>query len=246
VRTLPALAFVGLVVATAVAGVVLALTAPVRPLASAGGVVPVIVADDAVGADCTVLGHPFGSEVLTVADGRIDGAPPAGVALAVDPGGRTVAWAASFPLHAVLVAAGERTHVYAYEPPGDRDAGLAAPHDPGGLPARIERVLLCWRVDGVGLSWCPPEFWADPASSAAWTATGIAPDDRFADVLGFAPARSEAARGLGAPSAPSLRQVVAAPGWYGRDVAELVADVLSDAHPDVPFAGTRPSGTCPL
>jgi len=246
VRTLPSAAFVGLVIATAVAGVVLAFGAPAGPPASATGVVPATVDATVAEFGCAALGHPFSSSVIEVADGRLRGAPPTGVAVAVDPAGRSVAWAASFPLHAVLVTSGERVHVYAYDPPMDRDARLSAPLDPVGMPARVDGVVVCWRVGGAGLAWCPPEFWADPASDTAWRATGIAPGDRFVDRLGFEPARSEIARELGAPPAPTLRQVLAAPGWYGRDAAELVADLLSEAHPDVLFSGGRIAGTCPL
>jgi hypothetical protein len=240
-------AFVLTVLAIAVAGVVLAFTAPSPLRTSMAGAAPAAV-DAATDGDpsCGGLGLPFASDVLEVAAGRVVGTPPPGVALTVDPGGRTVAWAAAFPLHAVLVGAGGRVHVYAYEPPLTRDAGLSAPRDGGGLPVRIDRVLVCWTADGVEVAWCPPGFWASPASEAAWRAAGVAPDERFSARFGVEPPRSAVARDLGAPLSPTLRQVLVARQWYGADAADLVADLLSDRHPGVTFAGARLADACPL
>ncbi len=244
---LPSTVFVLAVVSTAAAGIVLAFTAPAGLPTSMAGAVPDGV-DVAVEGDvsCEGLGLPFGSGVLEVADGRIAGSPPPGVALTVDPGGRSLAWAASFPVQAVVVGARGRLHIYTYAPPTSRDAGLAAPRDGGGMPVRIDRALVCWGADDVEVAWCPPEFWASPASDRAWRATGVAPGERFSDRFGFEPPRSEVARELGAPISPTLRQIVVAPQWYGGDAADLVADLLSELHPDVAFIGPRPADTCPL
>ena len=238
--------FVLAVLAIAVAGVVLAFTAPAGLRTSMAGAAPTAVDASTGDPGCGALGLPFTSGVLEVADGRVLGTPPAGVALSVDPGGRTVAWAAAFPLHAILVGAGGRVHVYAYDPPLTRDAGLSAPRDGGGLPARVDRLLVCWTADGVEVAWCPPEHWASPASTPAWRTAGVDPGERFSERLGFEPTRSEVARELGAPLSPTLRQVLVAPQWYGTDTADLVADLLSDMHPDVAFTGARPTGSCPL
>lgn len=240
-------AFVLVVLAIAVAGVVLAFTAPVGLPTSMTGVAPRRV-DVATAGDvtCGGLGAPFGSDVLEVVDGRVVGTPPSGVALTVDPGGRSAAWAAAFPLAAVVVGSGGQLHVYAYEPARTRDAGLSAPRDGGGMPVRIDRLLACWGAEGVEVAWCPPEFWAEPAHLAEWTVAGVDPDERFSARFGTEPPRSEAARALGAPLSPTLQQVVVAPRWYGADTAVLVADLLSELHPAVTFVGSRPAGTCPL
>lgn len=239
-------AFVLTALAIAAAGVVLAFTTPVALRTSMAGTAPSTVDVAAGDLTCGGLGLPFASDVLEVADGRVRGTPPPGVALTVDPGGRTVAWAAAFPLHAVVVGSGGRLHVYAYEPPLTRDAGLSAPRDGAGLPARVDRLLVCWTADGVDVDWCPPTFWAAPSSDPAWRATDVGPGERFSGWFGFEPTRSEVARELGAPLSPTLRQVLVAPQWYGPDTAELVADLLSDRHPDVAFVGARPTDACPL
>lgn len=240
-------AYVLLVLAIAVAGVALAFTVPAGPRTSTAGTTPSQVDVAAAGdVTCGGLGLPFGSRELEVVAGRVADAPPGGVALTVDPGGRTVAWAAAFPLHAVVVGAGSRLHVYAYDPPLTRDAGLMAPRDGGGLPIRIDRLQVCWGADGVDVAWCPPSFWATPASAPAWRSAQVNGDERFSARFGFEPTRSEVARELGAPLSPTLRQVLVAPQWYGAETAALVADLLSELHPDVPFTGARPTETCPL
>lgn len=240
-------AFVLAVLAIAVAGVVLAFTAPSGLRTSVAGAAPARI-DVATAGDvtCGDLGLPFSSRVMQVVDGRVDDAPPGGVALTVDPGGRSVAWAAAFPLHAVVVGAGGRLNVYAYDPPLTRDAGLMAPRDGGGLPIGIDRLLVCWSADGVDVAWCPPSFWAAPTSAPAWRLADVRTDERFSARFGFEPTRSEVARELGAPLSPTLQQVLVAPQWYGTETAALVADLLSELHPDVPFTGARPTETCPL
>lgn len=240
-------AFVLTALAIAVAGVVLAFTAPAGLRTSVAGAVPTRVDVSASwDVSCGELGLPFASDVLEVADGRLRDAPPPGVALTVDPGGRSVAWAAAFPLERVVVGAGGRLHVYAHDPPTTRDAGLAAPRDGGGLPVRIDRVVVCWGADGVEVAWCPPTFWASPASEPEWSAAGVSPVERFSARFGVEPPRSAVARELGAPLSPTLRQVLVAPQWYGADAADLVADLLSDRHPGVTFSGPRPADACPL
>ena len=122
-------AFVLTVLAIAVAGVVLAFTAPSPLRTSMAGAAPAAV-DAATDGDpsCGGLGLPFASDVLEVAAGRVVGTPPPGVALTVDPGGRTVAWAAAFPLHAVLVE---------YDPP--TTAGEDVPFlGAGGTTGRVQ------------------------------------------------------------------------------------------------------------
>jgi len=240
-------AFVLTALAIAVAGVVLAFTAPAGLRTSAAGAAPTRVDVSASGdVSCGELGLPFASDVLEVTDGRLRDAPPPGVALTVDPGGRTVAWAAAFPVHAVVVGAAGRLHVYAYDPPTTRDAGLSAPRDGGGMPVGVDRLLVCWSADGVEVAWCPPGFWAAPTSETDWRDAGVDPGERFSARFGVEPERSAAARELGAPLSPTLRQVLVAPQWYGPAAAELVADLLSDRHPDVAFAGARPADACPL
>jgi hypothetical protein len=222
-------AFVLTALAVAVAGVVLAFTAPTAARGSMAGIAPTAV-DVAEAGDvtCGGLGLPFSSGVLEAADGRVVDAPPPGVAVTVDPGGRTVAWAAAFPLHTIVVGAGGRLHVYAYEPPLTRDARLVAPRDGGGLPDRVDRLLVCWTADGVAVDWCPPTFWAAPTSDPAWSATGVGPGERFSAWFGFEPTRSEVARELGAPLSPTLRQVL---DRRGRGRERHVGARMHDAQP---------------
>jgi hypothetical protein len=40
--------------------------------------------------------------------------------------------------------------------------------------------------------------------------------------------------------------VISTPQCYGGEAANAVADILSAAHPDVDFYGTRVEGSCPL
>lgn len=74
-----------------------------------------------------------------------DGTPialPGGVTAEVR-GGAVLAWESPDPVRGALVAGSERTHLYWYEPPVTRDAGLRAPDGPDGTAGAVRAVELC-------------------------------------------------------------------------------------------------------
>jgi len=99
------------------------------------------------------------------------------------------------------------------------------------------------------VQWCSPGYWRnhqDEATEAA-TAGGFSLTDTYASHFGSAPALSKKAQKDGASSNPTLWQVLQSPQWYGGDAYNKVADLLSEAHPDVDFeAGDARIENCPL
>ncbi len=87
--------------------------------------------------------------------------------------------------------------------------------------------------------WCSPGYWRNHPD--AWAATGISPNTLYGET-----AVSKLGQKAGAPTNPTLWQVLQSPQYYGGDAFNAVADLLSDAHPDVNFDGTRYEDSCPL
>jgi len=242
-------AFVSLVLAIAVAGIVLALVdGTASEPVSAGGIVPVVVEAAAPGGNvtCDQLGLPFTSGRIDVVAGALAEPPPDGVVLVLDPDGVAFAWTATFPLTAVIAKGSDAANVYAYDPAATSDAGLAAPPNAAGGPAELSSVTVCWTTLAEPSAWCSPGFWRQPQYAGAWEATGVDPDDRYSAWFGVEPPRTPLARSLGAPAGPTLIQVLRAPQWYGVMTTEAVADLLSSLHPAVPFRGIREADSCPL
>ncbi len=95
--------------------------------------------------------------------------------------------------------------------------------------------------------WCSPGYWKNHPEEAieAATAGGFSMSDTYASHFGSAPALSKKGQKDGASSNPTLLQVVNNPQYYGGPATNNVADLLSDAHPDVDYTGTRVEN-CPL
>jgi hypothetical protein len=94
--------------------------------------------------------------------------------------------------------------------------------------------------------WCSPGYWRQSHHLDSWAATGYSPDDLFYDALGYYPTLSKKGVDDGATTNPTLWQVLQSPQWYGGDAFNAVGDLLSLAHPDVNFLGTRVEDSCPL
>jgi hypothetical protein len=94
--------------------------------------------------------------------------------------------------------------------------------------------------------WCSPGYWRQPQHLDSWEATGINPDDLFSDIFFYTPSRSKLGVTNGATPTPTLWDVLQAPQYYGGDAFNKVGDLLSSAHPDVNFLGTRVEDSCPL
>jgi hypothetical protein len=96
--------------------------------------------------------------------------------------------------------------------------------------------------------WCSPGYWRNHLDEAAYALTfsgGYTLATPYSTVFGAAPPRSNKGVMDGAPTNPTLQQVLQNPQWYGGDAFNIVGDYLSDLHPDVDFGGTR-EDNCPL
>ena len=97
--------------------------------------------------------------------------------------------------------------------------------------------------------WCSPGFWRNSpiAASEAAAAGGFAMSDPYEDFFDPIEGINERQRTrLGLPLSPTLTQVLDYPQIYGGEAFNNVGDLLSGAHPDVNFDGTRYEGSCPL
>jgi hypothetical protein len=192
-------------------------------------------------------GAPNGAETATFynADGSVDHTNNITISNSMlDDDGESVMfdWSSSpNGIGAVLVKAGTGYNVYTYNPQVMGDTGLYGPENKG-----ISHVTFCWNKDvteEVG-EWCSPGYWKNHPD--AWAATGISPTALYSDYFG-APTRSPKGRSDGAPTNPTLSEVVENPQWYGGDAANNVGDLLSEAHPDVDFeSGDERVENCPL
>jgi hypothetical protein len=151
---------------------------------------------------------------------------------------------------AAIVKGGDDANVYVYDASITSDSRLASPLVGGGpnpKPAGLSNLTFCWNPAPVEeAQWCSPGYWRQPHHVDSWAATGISPDDLFYAKLGYYPTVSKQGQRAGAPTDPTLLQVLQAPQWYGGDAFNAVGDLLSDAHPDVNFTGERVEGSCPL
>ncbi|MFP8960987.1 hypothetical protein ACLIYP_10570 [Streptomyces nanhaiensis] len=99
-------------------------------------------------------------------------------------------------------------------------------------------------TNGGAAQWCSPGFWKNNYPEA-WGPTGYTGNETYSSVFGAPPPRSPQGINQNAPTDPTLFQVVDNPQWYGGDAANNVADLLSDAHPDIDYQGVRVDN-CPL
>ena len=84
-------------------------------------------------------------------------------------------------------------------------------------------------------AWCSPGYWRQDQHLDSWAATGYSPDDNFFDATGVQATRTPQGIAEGAPEDPTLFEVVDNPQWYGGDDTNIVADLLSAAHPEVNY-----------
>ena len=100
-----------------------------------------------------------------------------------------------------------------------------------------------------GGEWCSPGFWRNSpiAASEAADAGGFSMDDPYEDFFDPIDDINERQRTrLDLPLSPTLTQVLDYPQVYKGGAFNNVGDLLSEAHPDVHFDGTRVEGSCPL
>jgi hypothetical protein len=95
-----------------------------------------------------------------------------------------------------------------------------------GNPADVSHVS--YRLYEPELSeWCSPGFWRN--NIGAWAATG------------YSPTSIDSVTGI------SFGTILANPKMYARTGDyERIADILSDAHPDIDYSGERTPDSCPL
>ncbi len=97
--------------------------------------------------------------------------------------------------------------------------------------------------------WCSPGYWKNHLDEAAIAAAagGFSLSDTYASQFTSAPPRKPKGVKENAPTNPTLLQVLQHPEWYGGDAFNKVADLLSEAHPDVDFTmGDQRIENCPL
>ena len=126
---------------------------------------------------------------------------------------------------------------------------------PGSINLAAGEVVTCTFTNTFNpppppsAEWCSPGYWKNHPEEAviAATAGGFSMNDTFASHFGSAPPRKPKGVKDNAPVSPTLLQVLNNPSWYGGDAYNQVADLLSEAHPDVDFAeGGARIENCPL
>jgi hypothetical protein len=157
--------------------------------------------------------------------------------------GKVFDWSSSpNGIGAVIVKAGTGANVWFYDPQAKSDSGLYAYQN-----RDISHVTFCWNLDYTPAGeWCSPGYWRQAHHLDSWEATSYSPEDSFSGALGYPPTRSKKGVTDGAPTDPTLWQVLQAPQWYGGDAFNAVGDLLSAGHPDVNFNGERVEDSCPL
>jgi hypothetical protein len=94
--------------------------------------------------------------------------------------------------------------------------------------------------------WCGPGYWRQAHHLGSWDAAYFLPDMLFSAIFGEPPELSKLGQRRGVTDDPTLWQVLQSPQYYGGEAFNLVADLLSDAHPGVNFLGERVEDSCPL
>lgn len=95
--------------------------------------------------------------------------------------------------------------------------------------------------------WCSPGYWRNHLDEAAFAAEqgGFSLESKYSEFFGAVTLTPLGER-QGAPTDPTLLEVLQNPQWYGGEAFNDVGDLLSDAHPDVDFQGERVEDSCPL
>lgn len=158
------------------------------------------------------------------------------------PGTKTLDFAATIPIEAVIVKGSADANIYDYRPDGTMiDTGLGAPPNASGGSADLSNLTLCSnpQQEQPSNSWCSPGYWRN--HPAAWEATGISPTALYSSYFDVSTLSKKATN-----MNPTLGEVLKAPQTYGGPAFNNVGDLLSDAHPDVNFTGQRTEDSCPL
>lgn len=227
------------IVAVAGAFVLPSIAATLSGPTSDGGVVPYITDEPGPGGNvsCDALGFAHSSDRVDWSDddgGSFDASFPDGIEVNTD--GTLVRWASTFPIGAVIVKGGPAANIYEYEPQANGDSGLAAPQVASGNPAGLSNLTFCWNPEEELSEWCSPGYWRQRHHLNSWRPTGYTPSDSYNTIFSTALAGD-----------PTLWDVLQSPKLYARGGHfEAVGDLLSDAHPDVNFTGTRTPDSCPL
>lgn len=216
---------------------------------STQGVVPEFVNDGPGGnVECEQIG-----DYAFVSDRFDDGDQYEGtfelISWSTDASGKFVSWSGEHGGMAVIVKGGPGAHVYVYglDPYYNWDSELASPLNQGGQIPGLSNITFCWNPpdEEEEGQWCSPGYWRQEHHLDSWEATGISPDELYSDYFG-APTLSRQGQREGAPTDPTLWEVLQAPQWYGGEAFNNVGDLLSAAHPDVNFEGERVEDSCPL
>jgi hypothetical protein len=155
---------------------------------------------------------------------------------------------------AVIVKGSDDANVYVYDPQALKDTGLASPVNASGGSAALSNITFCWNYEppvpnGDG-EWCSPGYWRQPQNLDSWEDTGYKTTDLYTDKIGSLPSpinrKPAGCSSSEAPTSPTLLQVLEKPQCYGGTAFNAVGDLLSAAHPDVDFQGTRTQNSCPL
>ncbi len=151
---------------------------------------------------------------------------------------------------AAIVKGSNDANIYVHSgDPISGDSGLASPIAGGsGGAASLSNLTFCWNPpdpqgeeDG---QWCSPGYWRNHLGS--WP-EGFSPDDTYQSKFEECPLKREAKGTTIEVCGATLRDILANPDLYNvNDQFNKVGDLLSEAHLDVDFSGTRVEDSCPL
>jgi hypothetical protein len=109
----------------------------------------------------------------------------------------------------------------------------------GNAKLVLELPLACNTIN----QWCSPGYWKNHPAAWAPLAPAITMATPYDGPIKYD--AKKCARN-GAPSNPTLFDVISNPQCYGGEAANAVADMLSAAHPGISYYGVRVEGSCPL
>jgi len=118
--------------------------------------------------------------------------------------------------------------------------------DYGGVYGNTKLVLELPSACNTINQWCSPGYWKN--HPAAWAPLAALTPPVLPTTIFNGPSRYDATKRAckGLSTHGTLMEVISNPSCYGGEAANAVADILSDAHPDVSFYGVRVEGSCPL
>ncbi|MFU8822510.1 MAG: hypothetical protein ACNA8G_13265, partial [Gammaproteobacteria bacterium] len=147
-------------------------------------------------------------------------------------------------LGAVVVRSVDRgTQTYQafyYDPQVKSDTGVTA------FSGDVKNAYFCWNIDDNAGEWCSPGYWRQAHHLSSWERTDYNGSELFSTVFGREAIRSTNGVNNNAAADPTLFELLNNPQFYSGEDFNLIADLLSTAHPDVDFLGTRVPDSCPL